>query len=96
MIIRESNGTFDFCFKMKKNLDFFLFYVFVIKSKNEFQISISIFNKVRKMNFCLFFYEIFSVSEQSSDQSLHINYPKKNESILLFSISLKLEIKFES
>ena len=61
MIIRESKGTFDFRFKMKKNLDVFLFYVFVIKSKNEFQISISIFIKVRKMDFCLFFYEIFSV-----------------------------------
>ena len=53
--IRGSKGTFDFHFRIKLNFEFFLFFIFIIKSKNEFQISSSIFNKNRKMNFCSFF-----------------------------------------
>ena len=55
--------------------------------KNEFQISIS-----RNLNFCSFFYKIFSVPQHSSDLLHHLTYPEKNESVYLFSVSLKLEI----
>ena len=50
-IIRGSKGTFNFRFEMELNFAIFSFFTFVIKSKNEFQISFSIFNKNRKMNF---------------------------------------------
>ena len=66
--------TFDFCSKKKWNFEFFSFIVFIIKSKNEFQILISIFTKNWKMNVCLIFYEIFSVLKHSSDKSYHLNY----------------------
>ena len=59
-----SKGTF----KMKLSFGFFSFFVFIVKSKNEFQVPISIFNKSWKMNFCSFFYEIFYVSNHSSNQ----------------------------
>ena len=57
--IRGSKGTFDFHFRIKLNFEFFLFFIFIIKSKNEFQISSSISNKNRKMNFCSFFTRFF-------------------------------------
>ena len=66
--------TFAFCSKKKWNFEFFSFIVFIIKSKNEFQILISIFTKNWKMNVCLIFYEIFSVLKHSSDKSYHLNY----------------------
>ena len=99
------NGTFDaqsvsqkghsiFVLKWNRVLIFFFsFFVFIIKSKNEFQIPISIFNKNWKMNFCSFFHEIFFAPKHSSDQSHHLNYSYKNESLHLFSIFQKIEYK---
>ena len=40
------------------------------------------------MNFCSFSVKIFSVPEHLFDQSYHLNYPQKNESVYLFSILL--------
>ena len=53
----------------------FSFFVFIIKLKNEFQIPTLVFSKNWNMNFCSFFYEIFSVPKHTSDQSHHLNYP---------------------
>ena len=57
-------GHSIFVLKLNRVLIFFFsFFVFIIKSKNKFEVPISIFNKNWKMNFCSFFHEIFFCAE---------------------------------
>ena len=44
--LSKQNGTLE-----SINVEFFLFSIFIVRSKNEFQIPISIFNDNREMNF---------------------------------------------
>ena len=78
---------------MTLNCEIFSVFVFIIKSKNKFQIRISIFNKNWKMNFVVCFLRDFFFAESFSDQLIHLSFPWKKESFHEFSIFWNIENK---
>ena len=95
--IHGSKGTFDFCFKTKLNFEFFSVSVFIIKSKNNFQIRISIFNKIWKLNFMfIFFFRDFFFAWVLIWSVMSPKLPLKNESFHLFLMFFKTEYKSQT